>query len=375
MSEHMGDNKKKDKSQNILSCVILIVVSFIIGIVLAIFAPNLFDGIDFYEIPLIFLAFFLSLPLHIILHEAGHLLGGLLSGYDFIMFRLFNTVWIKTDKGISKRRQQVLGLLGQALMMPPEDEDKPPFLLYHSSGFLVNLLTGILLIILGNLISNSTISLIVYSAAAAAILLFFVNAIPKMPNDGYNILIQLKNPEATTELTKMLRLYGELVRGTSFTELQDYIELNLVHSLENPNNVTFLTAQAAAYMEQFDFEQAREIYTRLWDQRDDLLEPHKPDVYLNYLFTLLMTEPKHGDITTLKESTVLQNYSKAKLSDVLKTRAAEALYLEGNFSLAKELLVEGRPMIAQAPTVAEENLEYQLYDYLDAEIVRLENES
>ena len=369
----MTDKKKDTKLKTILSWVVLIIGSFITGILLAIYAPNFLEDIDLYELLLILLAFFLSLPLHIILHEAGHLLGGLLSGYNFIMFRLFNTVWIKTDEGISKRRQQVQGILGQALMMPPEDKDNPPFLLYHSSGFLVNLLTGVLLIVLGNMISNSTVSLILYAVAGSALLLFLMNCIPMQPNDGYNIVEQIKRPETTTELTSILRLYGEMVRGTSFTELQKYIHLDEIESIENPNNVTLLTAQAAAYQEQYDFDSARKIYAEIWEQRDDLLEPHKPDAYLNYLFNLLMTDPHHEDIAKLKETTALKNYSKAKLADVLKTQAAEALYVDDDFTRAKELLAEGKPMIAQAPTVAEENLEYLLYEYLETEIVRIEN--
>lgn len=369
----MADKKKKTKLKTILSWVVLIVVSFTTGILLAIYAPNFIENIALYELLLILLAFFLSLPLHIILHEAGHLLGGLLSGYDFIMFRLFNTVWIKTDEGISKRRQQVQGILGQALMTPPENDDNPPFLLYHSSGFLVNLLTGILLILVGYMISNSTVSLMVYAVAVSAFFLFLMNCIPMQLNDGYNIVEQIKRPETTTELTNILRLYGEMVRGTSFTELQKYIHLDDIDTIENPNNVTLLTSQAAAYQEQYDFESAREIYAEIWEQRDKLLEPHKPDAYLNYLFNLLMTDPHHNDIAKLKETTVLKNYSEAKLADVLKTRAAEALYVDGDFARAKELLTEGKPMIAQAPTVAEENLEYLLYEYLESEIARLEN--
>lgn len=370
----MAENKKKNTNTlSKRSWVILIVVSATIGIVIGLYAPNLFDHIRLFELPLLLLAFLLSLPLHVVLHEAGHLVGGLLSGYEFIMFRLFNTVWIKTDQGISRRHQQVQGLLGQALMMPPEDVANPPFLLYHSSGFLVNLLTGILLILLGNALSNSTVSLMLYASAATAFLLFLMNAIPKQPNDGYNIVAQIKRPETTTELTTILRLYGEMVRGTSFTELQKYSHLDKNDSIENPNNVTLLTAQAAAYQEQYDFERALEIYARIWEQRDDLLEPHKPDVYLNYLFNLLLTNPHHEDIELVKESAVLKYYSESKAADVLKTRAAEAIYVDGDFALAKELLAEGKPMIAQAPTVAEENLEYQLYEYLESEIVRLDH--
>lgn len=74
----------------------------------------------------------ISFPLHILLHEFGHVLGRLISGYDFIMFRIFSTVWITTPAGLSKRKEYIPGVLGQALMVPPEikNNEQPP--LYFS---------------------------------------------------------------------------------------------------------------------------------------------------------------------------------------------------------------------------------------------------
>lgn len=366
----MVDNKKK-KSKNILPWVLLIVISIITGVILAIFFPDISLDIGFYDIPLLAIAFLFSFPLHIILHEVGHLIGGLLSGYNFIMFRLFNTVWINTDSGISKRKQVVQGIAGQALMTPPEGVDSPPFLLYHSSGLIMNLLTGILFMIIASIVDNKTLSLILYAIAVAAILLFITNLVPMKPNDGYNIVEQLKNPEATEEFTHILKLYAEMVKGTPFVEITESIDVESIESIENPNNVTLLTAKAAAYFEQFEFESARNIYAQLWNQRDLLLEPHKPEVFQNYLFSLLITEPEHADVALVKETKVYKNYSQLKLADGLKIKATEALYIDHNVDLAQDLLIEGRPLINKAPTIAEENLEHRLYNFLESEIARL----
>ena len=71
----------------------------------------LFGGISFSEyigkflrlnamevigIPLLSLAFFLiAVSLQVILHEAGHLICGLVSGYRFVSFRIFSLTWIR----------------------------------------------------------------------------------------------------------------------------------------------------------------------------------------------------------------------------------------------------------------------------------------
>ena len=42
-----------------------------------------------------FFSLILSFYLHIILHEGGHLVAGLASGYKFVSFRIGSVLWIK----------------------------------------------------------------------------------------------------------------------------------------------------------------------------------------------------------------------------------------------------------------------------------------
>lgn len=352
----------------------MIVFSAVLGFV----TPNLImenlPGLGFWDFILAFFVFFLSIPLHVILHELGHVLGGLLSGYRFIMFRVFSTVWIKTDQGISKRKQHIPGILGQALMAPPAGEKQPPFLLYHASGLLMNFLTALFLIWMGRIVSSQSLAFALYVSALAALLLFITNLVPKKPNDGYNILQFYKNPEALAETTNVLNLYSGMITGESFTALQRYIDLDKVDTIENPNAVTLYTAQAAAYLEQYEFERARDIYEMLWHNREHLLEPHKPEVFFTYLFILLLTDPFHEDVAKIQDTAIYKNYQKMKSVDRFKVSAAEALYLSGDSAKARELLEEGEKRLDSSPTLSEENLERQLYDYLKQNIQQFEKE-
>ena len=60
--------------------------------------------------------------LQIVLHEGGHLLFGLLSGYRFVSFRIFNWTLIRQEGKFRLKRFGIAGTGGQCLMLPP---DKP----------------------------------------------------------------------------------------------------------------------------------------------------------------------------------------------------------------------------------------------------------
>ncbi len=368
--------KKKKKKRNVKQLFlkgIFFTVSGIIGFA----GLELIDAIpnfSFWDILLALAVFAVSFPLHILLHELGHLIAGLVSGYQFIMFRFLNWVWIKTEQGISRRKQVVPGLLGQALMLPPENMDEPPMVLYHSGGLIVNLLTALLLMFLGVGSSNPRVTFYSLISAGVAFLLFYSNSYPRRGTDGYNLMQIRKRPEALTEVTAVLRLYGGMVQGEPFVNLQRHIPQHLPNTFGNPNTVTLYTAQAAVYFEKGHFEKARDLYETLWLNRKQLIHLHKPEVYLSYLFALLLTDPSHPDVEHIKNTQTYKNMIEMKAADSYKIHAAEAIYLDQDYEKAKHLLSIGKPLIATAPTVTEEKLEAQFYAYLRDEIRRFEKE-
>ena len=131
----------------------------------------------------------------IILHEAGHLLGGLATGYAFVSFRVGSWMLLKRDGRLHLGRYTLPGTGGQCLMAPPTwKEDGFPALLYNLSGPLANLLAAA--------VCGAAAWLCRERAPLAALLLGvwalvgaylgLLNGIPMkiqgMPNDGYNAL-------------------------------------------------------------------------------------------------------------------------------------------------------------------------------------------
>lgn len=368
----MKENEKENKWRSRIQMALLLTVSALIGFLGAPYLGQAMVNLPFWYFFFYLLIFIFSFPLHIILHEIGHLIGGKLSGYEFIMFRLFGTVWIQTENGLSKRKQTIPGLLGQALMVPPEGLEQPPFLLYHSSGLIINLLTSALFVFIGRAVSHPLLSGSLYISAIVAFLIFLTNAWPNKGNDGYNIRQLYKDPSTLDEMTNLLFIYSGLVKGETFTALNEYIDLKKMDSFDNPNTITFYTMKAAYYYEQLDFENARSIYAKLWNNIDQLLPAHKPEVTINYLFTLFLTEPNHPDISEVKQSKLYNDYVKPHHREMSKVLAAEAIYMDNNFARAEEYLSEGEKKIHLMPTISEERLETKLYQFLRDEIQRLE---
>lgn len=319
----------------------------------------------------------ISLPLHILLHEMGHLLAGFLSGYQFLMFRLGNRVWIKTPTGFSKRQQHVPGILGQALMAPPpaEADRKTPVLFYHAGGLILNLLTSILFLWWAPRFTNPMLSYFFYLSGFLAFYLFLTNALPFQGADGYHLLRAYCEPESNDEIMELLHVYQQMVAGIPFASLAKRIDLTRYQDFNNPNTATFHSIQAAAYLEGLDFQKARAIYEPLWEKRDQLFVGHQMELMMSYFFTLLLTEPQHPAVSIIKETPTYQTFKKLKQSDAYRVLATEALMLEKNAPKAQQLLELGQQQIATAPTVSDEHLEKILYAYLQTQCQQILNEN
>ena len=121
----------------------------------------------------------LAFVLQIILHELGHLLFGLLSGYGFVSFRFGPRLLARCD------------LICRCVMCPPEpDEDGYfPLSLYSLGGICLNLLSGLLFLWL-YFISGGILVLTLFSLSAGilGLGLGLMYALPLKYSDGYNAL-------------------------------------------------------------------------------------------------------------------------------------------------------------------------------------------
>lgn len=203
-----------------------------------------------------------------ILHEAGHLVGGLLTGYKFLSFRIFNLTLQKENDGWHWKKFSIMGTLGQCLMCPPHTQNVPYFW-YNVGGVMVNL---IICVISGMILYAFDLPIIPFELCVMLLVtgvwFLFVNAIPMtsggVPNDGKNILILWRHPEQRKHFHNMLSVAAEQSSGKRVCEMpEEWFESPPV---TRESTVMEMSARNLLYtrlMDEMRFDEAREVAEEL----------------------------------------------------------------------------------------------------------------
>ena len=185
-------------------------------------------------------AFLLALLAQITLHEGGHLVCGLLSGYRFCSFRVGSLMWMKVDGHLRLRRLRLAGTDGQCLMSPPDMVDgRLPVTLYNFGGALANLLTAVLALALYGparrvpLLAAFLLFLAVIGGFTAA-----MNGIPlrlgNIDNDGRNALSLGHDPAALRAFWVQMKVAEAQARGLRLRDMpEDWFSMPGDEALQN----------------------------------------------------------------------------------------------------------------------------------------------
>ena len=186
-------------------------------------------------------AFLLALLAQITLHEGGHLVCGLRSGYRFCSFRVGSLMWMRADDGrLRLRRLRLAGTGGQCLMAPPDMVDgRLPVTLYNFGGALANLLTAVLALALYGparrvpLLAAFLLFLAVIGGFTAA-----MNGIPlrlgNIDNDGRNALSLGHDPAALRAFWVQMKVAEAQARGLRLRDMpEDWFSMPGDEALQN----------------------------------------------------------------------------------------------------------------------------------------------
>ena len=186
-------------------------------------------------------AFLAAILAQVILHEAGHLVCGLLSGYRFSSFRVGNLMWVKADGRLRLRRLRLAGTGGQCLMSPPDMADGSlPVTLYNFGGALANLLTAALsLLLYGPARDVPLLAAFLLFLAVIGIFMAAMNGIPLrlggIDNDGHNALALRRDPAALRAFWGQMRVAEAQTRGLRLREMpEDWFWMPGDEALRNP---------------------------------------------------------------------------------------------------------------------------------------------
>ena len=219
---------------------------------------------------------FIAFIFHVVTHEAGHLIFGLLSGYRFVSFRIGSLTLVRAKKQWKLKRFNIPGTGGQCLMRPPaiDEQGNFPARLYNLGGILVNLVFSILFTALAIVVDNPDVKVIMVASAGMGYIMFLSNGIPLkvggIANDGQNVLSMDKDPVGKRCFYIQLELNARLSEGERMRDLPyELVKIEEDSELKNPLVASGKLFEYYWYVDQLQFEKAEQVlnaFEPVWNQ-------------------------------------------------------------------------------------------------------------
>ncbi|MEY8463531.1 hypothetical protein [Streptococcus merionis] len=322
---------------------------------------------------LIYICLAIVFVLHIAIHEAGHVVFGLLTGYQFLSYRVLNLMWRKKADGkIVFSRYSVPGTAGQALMVPPDPkDDKIPYVLYNLGGGLANLIASGLVYLFLYITNMSNIYLEIFGMIG--MLTGLGNLIPVtgfIANDGANIVHIAKHPKGSLYFWSNLAINARLSEGYSYSDLDKRYFLDVRNEDLNNNIVaSSVFSNVSLLMEKEEFQSARDYLVDLNLNQAGVMDIIKVlgKVTLVYCDMLLEQAPTHT--FNKKEWKIIQALSRSQPSVLVMLYAYYNL-IEPDSQKAAKALAGFKKMEATYHLPAEYRTEARNLSYFQEIITR-----
>ena len=357
---------KKKIINGLLQILGIMIVGGIIGYAVGKIAGDTLSRVDKPNIILFLITGVISFILQVIIHEAGHLVFGLLSRYRFISFRVFDFKIIKDQNGELKIRfERLAGTGGQCLMRAPEYvEGKFRYKLYLLGGVTFNLVFSIVFWLV--LPSYYTLLFALIGFALA-----FLNLIPMGFNDGMTFYHASK--DETTRFILFLQLeyiYYQSIGKNLLIEQPEIVEK--INSLEITKNnyltdsLEFIKLEGLEYF--FDFDTLYTETRKLFLEREDLLPVYKVELMALLVKLISLVNPEDELLEEImKDKTLLARF-KQKNPQTKNILATYEYGVKLDDEKALGLIAEARKIKNKAPNLYVQNLEMKYCDYLEKKI-------
>ena len=373
--------KKQNRKTSFIDMLITVAIvimlgglGFIVGIVLgkSVITENSTSG--WMSLVVIFVIFVISFIVQIILHEAGHLIGGLLSGYEFVSFRVGSITLIKENGKFAIKKFKIKGTAGQCLMMPKEENyNEAPYILYNLGGILINAIISILAIIMYSLFDfNNIINVVLLSIFLSGVIIVITNGIPMkiggIANDGYNVIAIGKSTSIKYYLYIQLKVNGLIYKGVRIKDMPvTWFNLEENCDLNNPLVTSIKCLEANYYHDKKEFSKAKECYEDLLNKAPNIMKIYENEIRCELLFYEIIGE-KREDIINKLYTKELKQYIKATDCYITRKRLmyAYSKMIERDLDKANKILNEIEVVKKTYPAKAEVESELEIINLIKA---------
>lgn len=316
----------------------------------------------------IFVAFYIQ----IILHEGGHLIFGLLTGYSFSSFRIGSFMLVKNNEGWSVKRMRIAGTGGQCLLNPPETDENGyyPTFLYNMGGVIMNILTGILFYLLFLRCESPGLSLLLLMTSLLGFYFAMTNGIPintTVANDGFNARELRRNPAARETFRKIMLINQNQTQGIRLKDMPaELFRLPENSDMHNTMVSSLAVFAHARSTDKRDFDLARQQADFLLSSHCTILKYYEAGVRLELCFLDLLEKGAAADASLLTDKKYRAIAALLKNSPSYPRLEYAAAVLKDKDEQKKELaLKKFRRMAEKYPFPGERRSEEELIDLVD----------
>lgn len=312
--------------------------------------------------------------LQIILHEGGHLVCGLLTGYRFVSFRI-GSVMVQRENGrLRWHRYTLAGTAGQCLLAPPEMRDgRMPYKIYNLGGVLVNLLVSLLAIGLTVLCRDVWAAKVFFEMLAlVGIGVVLTNGIPLrvagIANDGANARDLGKDPAALRAFWVQLSINAMQAEGVALRDMPAEWFALPAEGLDN----IMVTGQAVLHanrlMDEHRFAETAQAIDALEAHDTALLPLHRDLLLCDRLICALFTGEEPAALLKRWNSKEMKTFRRQMGSflTVLRTEYLVALLAERDAAKAEVFHQKFEQRAKTYPYAAEITSERALVEMGDA---------
>jgi hypothetical protein len=366
--------EKKKTRQNRGAILIFMLIGVACGLVMSAFTQDRLDdfgvliGIIF-QLSLFAAAYFIQL----IVHEGGHLVAGLLSGYGFGSFRVGNLMLIKENGKMKLKKHSVAGTGGQCLMTPPKSNDVFPVIFFNLGGVLLNILSIPLSVLLARVFYEDDIFYVFFVfGALSAFIVFLTNGIPlklgMINNDGANALELYKSEESRRFFHYQLKIVEEISRGKRIRDMED--EIFPMPSEEGMQ--MSISASGAVFLEnrlidEGRLDEALSLIDKLIYGKNALIGLHKNLLRCDKIALLLIMGERDEAARFTYESQEYSLFAKQMKGNIsiLRTEYAYELLIKRDVNAARAVLKRFEKSAKTHPYVTEIDSERELIALID----------
>ena len=303
---------------------------------------------DVAQIIWMLIAVMIAFILSVVLHEGGHLVAGLLTGYRFVSFRFLNWTIIRRNGRLQWGNYELAGTGGQCLMAPPDRPvDQIDTRWYNAGGVLANLLIVVIsALLLWAFDLPAWLDELLVIMIILGLFIGVGNGIPlKMggvATDGLNLLQLEKDIPGKQFFCNILEFNALNQEGVPYDEMPEHIfalpqPIDWVNSMHVGAALMAATRMIAVHQ----WEEAYRLLTEAHEHSDEYMELYRLEVE-NMMTQVCIAMGRNDEARQHYSDKVAKRIGRhaPTQSDKLLTKMAVALALENDRPKAEAMLHE-----------------------------------